>query len=617
MYEMKAYRQIFVETLRFLIIIAYLCISKTTLNMKRLLILGTTLFSLLTPTMAKTKTVNIRVIQTSDVHGCFFPFDFISRKPKEGTLARVSTYVNRLRTQYGDNLILLDNGDILQGQPTCYYCNFVKPDIPNVAAEVINYMKYDAQTFGNHDVETGHAVYDKWIREVECPMLGANIIDTSTNKPYVKPYVVLEREGVKIAILGMLTPAIPNWLNEQLWSGLRFEEMVSSCQRWVDYLKKNEKPDVIIGLFHSGRNGGIQTDDYDEDATEKVAAQVEGFDLILYGHDHTRYEGIVRNPQGEAVTLLDPSCNALFVADAQIKVTKRGHKLISKEVDGTVVDVRGEEIDKEFMRHFQSQIDSVSAFVNRKIGTFEQAIYTRDCYFGSAAFCDFIHDLQMQITGADISFNAPLSFDTSIPAGDVFVSDMFNLYRYENQIYVLNMTGEEVRKHLEMSYDQWVNTMKSPDDHIMLMNDASREDQQRYGFKNLAFNFDSAAGIDYEVDVTKPNGQKVRILRMSNGEPFSETKWYKVTMNSYRGNGGGELLTRGAGIPHDSIKGRIVYESEKDQRFYLMKEIEKAGTMNPQAHNNWRFVPTEWTEKAIERDRELIFGRKRKATEEK
>ena len=193
---MKAYRQIFVETLRFLIIIAYLCITKTTLNMKRLLILGTTLFCLLTPTMAKTKTVNIRVIQTSDVHGCFFPFDFISRKPKEGTLARVSTYVNRLRTQYGDNLILLDNGDILQGQPTCYYCNFVKPDIPNVAAEVINYMKYDAQTFGNHDVETGHTVHDKWIREVECPMLGANIIDTSTNKPYVEPYVVLECEGV-------------------------------------------------------------------------------------------------------------------------------------------------------------------------------------------------------------------------------------------------------------------------------------------------------------------------------------------------------------------------------------------------------------------------------------
>ena len=185
---------------------------------------------------------------------------------------------------------------------------------------------------------------------------------------------------------------------------------------------------------------------------------------------------------------------------------------------------------------------------------------------------------------------------------------MFNLYRYENELYVLKMTGEEVRKHLEMSYDLWVNTMTSADDHIMLLNDGSTDDKQRFMFKNLAFNFDSAAGIDYEVDVTKPNGQKVRILRMSNGEPFDEHKWYKVAMNSYRGNGGGELLTRGAGIPKEEIPNRIIYQSERDQRHYLMQEIEKAGVLNPQPHNNWRFVPEEWTVPAIERDRKLLFG---------
>ena len=247
-------------------------------------------------------------------------------------------------------------------------------------------------------------------------------------------------------------------------------------------------------------------------------------------------------------------------------------------------------------------------YVDRKIGRFENTIYTRDCYFGSAAFTDFIHDLQMSLTGADISFNAPLSFNTSIKAGDVYVSDMFNLYRYENELYVLKMTGEEVRKHLEMSYDLWVNTMTSADDHIMLLNDGSTDDKQRFMFKNLAFNFDSAAGIDYEVDVTKPNGQKVRILRMSNGEPFDEHKWYKVAMNSYRGNGGGELLIRGAGIPKEEIPNRIIYQSERDQRHYLMQEIEKAGVLNPQPHNNWRFVPEEWTVPAIERDRKLLFG---------
>ena len=579
--------------------------------MKKIIILCMAAICFTTTTMAKqkTRTVVIRVIQTSDVHGCFFPYDFISRKPKSGTLARVCTYVNKLREQYGDRLLLLDNGDILQGQPTCYYCNFVKPEMPNVAAEVINYLRYDAQTIGNHDVETGHAVYDKWISEVKCPMLGANIIDTKTGLPYVKPYVVFERQGVKIAVLGMLTPAIPNWLGEQLWSGLRFEEMVSSCRKWVKHIQENEKPDVLIGLFHSGREGGIQTAEYDEDATTKVAEQVEGFDLILYGHDHVRYEGTVKNPSGRDVVLLDPSSNAVFVADAKISITKKGNKLIDKKTEGMVVDIRGEEIDQQFLQHFKPQMDSVSAFVDRKIGVFKNTIRTRDCYFGNAAFTDFIHDLQMKITGADISFNAPLSFDTSIEAGEVRVGDMFNLYRYENQICVLRMTGEEVRKHLELSYDRWVNTMKSPDDHIMLLNDNAREDQQRFGFKNLAFNFDSAAGIDYEVDVTKPDGQKVRILRMTDGRPFDEQQWYRVAMNSYRANGGGELLTLGAGIPHDKIKNRMIYESERDQRFYLTKEIEKAGEMDPQPHNNWRFVPAEWTEPALKRDRELIFGK--------
>ena len=557
---------------------------------------------------AKTKEVSLRIIQTSDVHGCFFPYDFIDRKPKSGSMARVITYVDSLRQTYGKNLLLFDNGDILQGQPTCYYCNFVKPEKQNVAAKVINYMKFDAQTIGNHDIETGHAVYDKWIREVNCPMLGANIIDTKTGKPYVEPYAMFERDGVKIAVIGLLTPAIPNWLQESLWEGMRFEEMVSCARKWVDYLKEREKPDVIIGVFHSGKDGGITTDTYEEDASLHVAREVPGFDLILFGHDHTRYEGTIKNKEGKDVVCLDPSSNALFVCDAQIDLTLKKGKVVGKRVSGKVVDIRDKKTDDRYMAHFKADIDSVNAFVNRKIGMFTNTIYTRDSYFGNSAFCDFIHNLQLQITGADISLNAPLTFDTKIAAGDIHVSDMFNLYKYENWIYVMNLTGEEIRKHLEMSYDLWVNTMTSPDDHIMLISEQSWDDKQRCGFKNLAFNFDSAAGIDYEVDVTKPNGQKVRILRMSNGEPFDEKKTYKVALNSYRGNGGGELLTKGAGIDRDELPKRIIFESELDQRHYLMKEIEKAGVMNPQPNHNWRFVPEEWAQPAIERDRELLFG---------
>ena len=215
--------------------------------------------------------------------------------------------------------------------------------------------------------------------------------------------------------------------------------------------------------------------------------------------------------------------------------------------------------------------------------------------------------LQLKITGADISFNAPLTFNTCIPAGDVFMSDMFNLYRYENQIYTMKLTGREILGHLEMSYDLWVNTMKSPDDHIMLLTENQTEGRRQVFFKNLAFNFDSAVGIDYEVDVTKPDGEKVNILRMSNGQPFQLDKFYTVAMNSYRGNGGGELLTRGAGIPQEQLKERILWMSERDQRYYLAHEISKMKMADPQPLNNWRFVPEEWTAKAIERDRALLF----------
>ena len=577
--------------------------------MKKTTILCLMALLMLQPAMAKkkTQTVTLRIVETSDVHGSFFPYDFITRKPKRGTLARVSTYVNKLRAELGENVILVDNGDILQGQPTCYYYNYIDTESTNVAADVINYMHYDAETFGNHDVETGHACYDKWIKEVNCPMLGANIIDTKTGKPYVPPYTILNRQGVKIAIIGMITPAIPNWLTEDIWSGLRFDEMVSTARYWMDYLQKNEHPDVVVGLFHSGKEGGIKTAEYEEDASIRVAQEVSGFDLVLFGHDHTRHNEVVTNVEGKSVTCLDPANNAISVADATIQLTLRKGKVISKTVSGNIVDVVDEPLDEAFMEHFKPHMEKVSAFVNRQIGVFKNTISTRDSYFGNSAFNDFILNLQLQITGADISFNAPLSFDASIKKGPVTVSDMFNLYKFENQLYVMRLTGEEIRKHLEMSYNLWMNTMTSPDDHLLLLSESTYGDQQRLGFKNFSFNFDSAAGIDYIVDVTKPDGQKVKILQMSNGEPFDEAKWYKVAVNSYRGNGGGELLTRGAGIPRDELEKRVIWRSDRDQRYYLMKEIERMGEVDPQPNNNWKLVPEEWVKPAAERDRKILF----------
>ena len=469
-------------------------------------------------------------------------------------------------------------------------------------------MKYDAQTVGNHDIETGHAVYDKWMSELNCPVVGANIVSASTGKPYVRPYACIERDGVKIAVLGMLTPAIPNWLPKHLWSGLRFDEMVSTARKWVKILQEDEKADVIIGLFHSGRNGGITTDAYKEDASLMVAREVPGFDVILFGHDHTRYNNVLTNAEGKKVLCLNPANNAMTVAEATVTLVPIDGKWTVTACEGRLHDVDAEPIDTDFTNHFKYFTDKVNAYANQKIGELKNAIHTRDSYFGNSAFNDLILNLQLKITGADISFNAPLSFDECIKAGPIYMSDMFNLYKYENQLYVIKMTGKEIRKHLEMSYDLWANTMKSASDHLLSLDSATRGDAQRLGFKNLSFNFDAAAGIDYEVDVTKPNGQKVKIIRMSDGKPFDERAWYTVALNSYRANGGGELLTRGAGIPQEELKDRVVWRSGKDLRYYLTEEIKKAGTLNPKPNHNWRFVPEKWTKPAGKRDKMLLFG---------
>lgn len=555
----------------------------------------------------KEKTIDLKFIETSDVHGSFFPYDFINRKPKAGSLARVATYVNQLRSQHGENVILLDNGDILQGQPVSYYSNYVDTTSANIAAQVVNYLRYDAQTIGNHDVETGHRVYDKWVSATHCPILGANVIDTKTNKPYLKPYTILKRGGARIAIIGLLTPAIPNWLGENLWSGLRFEEMVSSARQWMRVVKEQEKADIVIGLFHSGKDGGITTPHYKEDAALAVAREVPGFDVVFFGHDHTRYADAVTNNEGKRVVCLDPANNAMSVAQADLQLVKKKGRWCVKESQWKLVDVADLPVDNDFVDHFSAFNETVKAYADRVIGTFENTISTRDSYFGNSAFNDLILNLELSITKADVAFNAPVSFDVAIKKGPVRVADMFNLYKYENQLFVMRLTGKEIRKALEMSYDLWVNTMTSPDDHLLLLDSKTRGDQQRLGFKNFSFNFDSAAGIDYEVDVTKPNGQKVKVLRMSNGEPFDENKYYKVAVNSYRANGGGELLTRGAGIAKDDLNDRIVWRSEYDLRHYLMEEIKRLGTLNPKPNTNWRFVPEQWTQEAAKRDRKLLF----------
>lgn len=558
---------------------------------------------------AQEKEVKLKLVETSDVHGNYYPYDFIRRSDALGSLARVHAFVEKGREVYGDNLILLDNGDFLQGQPSAYYYNYIDTVASHLGAEMLNFMGYDAGNMGNHDVETGCKVFYRWAADCDFPVLGANILSTDGEKTPFAPYVVLERDGVKVAVLGMITPAIPMWLPENLWQGLYFDDMEKTARRWMKVIREKEKPDVVVGLFHAGKEPYTMGGKYRENASVEVARNVPGFDVVLIGHDHARACMQVENVAGDTVWVVNPANNAMLVGDVELKLTLQDGKVTGKEIIARLSDVSHSEISRSFMERFAPQYANIERFVSKKIGHFTETVSTRPAYFGPSAFVDLIHRLQMEIGDAEISLAAPLSFDTQIREGDVYVSDMFNLYKYENMLYVMRLSGREIHDALEMSYGLWTNRMQSPDDHLLALR--SRQDGadgERAVFRSPSYNFDSAAGIIYTVDVTKPDGEKVNIVSMADGSPFSMDKTYRVAVNSYRGNGGGELLTKGAGIPQDKLKERIVFSTDKDLRYYLMQYIEQHGSIEPHALGQWRFIPENWVAPAAKRDYELLFG---------
>lgn len=581
--------------------------------MKRISCLFIWIFVLIGLLPAQEKEVRLKIVQTSDVHGNFYPYDFIHHREASGSLARVYAFVQKNREIYKDNLILLDNGDILQGQPAAYYYNYIDTVAPHLSAEILNFMGYNAGNMGNHDVETGRAVFDRWAGDCRFPILGANIIDTATGETHFKPYEVLERDGVKIVVLGMITPAIPVWLSENLWKGLRFDDMEETARKWMKTIREKENPDVVIGIFHAGQDAQLMGGKYRENASVEVARNVPGFDIVLMGHDHARECKKIENIVGDSVLIMDPASNGIVVSNVDVTLKLRDGKVVDKKINGVLSETKDYGISEEFMQRFAPEYAAVQRFVSKKIGSFTETISTRPAYFGSSAFIDLIHELQLAISGADISLAAPLSYDTEIGKGDIFVSDMFNLYKYENMLYTMNLTGKEILGALEMSYALWTNRMQSPDDHILLFREQRRDGaEDRASFKNFSFNFDSAAGIIYTVDVTKPDGQKVTIISMTDGTPFDKDKTYKVAVNSYRGNGGGELLTKGSGISQDDLKERIISSTDKDLRYYLMQYIEQKKVIEPRALNQWKFVPEEWTVPASKRDYDFLFGKVKK-----
>lgn len=579
--------------------------------------------------------IDFTIVQTTDIHGMIFPYNFITDTEENTSMAHVSSYLKQLKNE-GKTILLLDNGDSLQGQPTVYYYNFVATNKPHIWSEVLNYMNYDAVGVGNHDIEAGHSVYDRLSKELKSPLISANIVNENTKEPYFKPYSIIEKNNIRIAILGLTEPAIDRQLPKVLYEGLEAEDMVESAKKWIKVIKDKEKPDIIIGLFHSGANYTEDKEKYkNENASQLVAEQVDGFDIILVGHDHQGWSGLgydektrqktkeVKSPSGKIVPIYGGinAARAIVSIDVSMQYNK-DKKEWNMKLDGELLDPSSFEPDKEFLDKFNNSKESIIKWVSRDIGTLNTKLTSDEAIFGDSYFLSFIHKLQFEIAQkelgekADLSFAAPLSKDAVLNSGTIKVRDMFNLYPYENFFYVMKLTGKQIKDIMEYSYGRWFNTMTNINDHIIFFKkDADGElifnsRYNSYDTLTPTYNYDSVGGLNYTVDVTKPRGEKVIIESLSDGRDFELDKEYKVAINSYRGSGGGGHLTQGAGIDLKTLQNMdlVLKSTDKDLRYYIINWFEaQNGAITVEKLNNWKVIPDDYLKAGIKKDYKLLY----------
>jgi len=585
--------------------------------------------------------LKLTFIETSDIHGAIFPYDFITGKPLATSMAQVASLVKDKRA--AGEVVLLDNGDSLQGQPTVYYYNFEKTGVPHIWSEVLNHLAYDVVTVGNHDIEAGHPVYDKMVKELKMPFICANVVDEKTGEPYFKPYAVVTRQGVKIAILGLTEPKITEQLPRAFWSGMDILDMVETAKKWVPIILEKEKPDLLIGLFHAGVDYtyGGQTADTpkNESGSQLVVERVQGFDFILVGHDHAGWDGMgfdpatkkkmwVKDPSGKVVPIYGALAGAAAIPVVEVSLRwEKANKTWIKEVNGTLLALKDRPADPDFLAKFDPYKAELMAWVERPIGKMSGKITSDVAMFEDSAFVDLIHKIQLELCAdpamglkpAQISIAAPLDMYAYLPTtadGTIKVRDMFSLYKYENFLYTMDLTGEQIKKFMEFSYGGWFTTMTGPEDDLI----AFAKDKEgklifnarynSYDTVTRAYNYDSFAGLNYTVDVSKPVGNRITITGMSNGTPFDPAKTYSVAINSYRGSGGGGHLTKGVGLDAKKLARleMVTSSTTKDLRYYMLKWFEKQpGVIAPASDNNWKVIPEDWAASGAKKNYPFLY----------
>ncbi|MBB3591500.1 2',3'-cyclic-nucleotide 2'-phosphodiesterase/3'-nucleotidase [Rhizobium sp. BK529] len=579
---------------------------------------------------------HLRLMETTDIHVNVFPYDYYADKPNDTMgLSRTATIIDTIRAE-AINSLLIDNGDVLQGNPMGDYMAYqhgMKDGDVHPVVKAMNTLGYTVGTLGNHEFNYGLDFMFKVLNGANFPFVCANLTkgqlasNPRQDDLFFKPYIIVEKQikdgagnesPVKIGFIGFVPPQIMLWDIKNLEGKAQTRDIVEAAKAWVPAMKE-AGADIVIALSHSGIDGSGPSEKM-ENASLHLAA-VEGIDAIFTGHQHLvfpgpkTWDGIANadpvkgtlhgkpavmagfwgSHLGLIDLLLEKDGNSWKIVDFTSEARPIYHRDDKKKVVADVAD------KKEVVAAAKAEHEATLAYVRTPVGKTSAPLYS---YFALVADDPSVQIVSQAQTWyikqmlADTQFKdlpvlsaaAPFKaggrggadYYTDVPAGDIAIKNVADLYLYPNTVQAVAITGAQVKEWLEMSAGMFNHIEPGSKDAALLNNDFP------------SYNFDVIDGVTYQIDLSQPakydssgkavnpNANRIQSLAFE-GKPIDSAQKFVVVSNNYRAGGGGNFP--------EIASDKVIFQAPDTNRDVIVRYVHDQGTINPSADGNWTFKP--------------------------
>jgi 5'-nucleotidase/2',3'-cyclic-nucleotide 2'-phosphodiesterase/3'-nucleotidase len=515
--------------------------------------------------------VKLKILGTSDLHGYLYPHKYSDNSNDTIGIVNLLPTINQARAKY-ENVLLLDNGDTIQGSPLTYYHNKYRNDSIHFMSDIMNQIGYDVVNIGNHEFNYGLEYLLSYTNNLNCPVVCANIL--REGKPAFKDYVIKEySNGLRVAITGVITHYVPHWEQPVNIQSLQFMDAFDVLKDKVAYIRDHERVDFLIALYHGGFekdiDSGVDTEvNTGENQGYKMLSEIDGIDLLMTGHQHRT---IAYNDM-DGTSILQPTCNGAEIGSLEVEFKKTVNGFVVRNKVAEIVSPMDVNNDIMLLNKVNSLEADLQDWLDIPIGKLEEGdLLIEDLHEARIHKHDivqFINDVQLDISGADISLNALANQVTGFN-NEITYRDIISTYIYPNTLSVLRIDG----KTLKMALHKNVQYFDLEDGNIIV--------RKKYNYpKPQHYNYDMYDGISYDIIVDSKECS-VENIRFHN-KLIEDTDSFTLVMNNYRAAGGGEF-TMFVGL-------EVTTEIQKDMVEIIADYIMKKKVINVVNANNIRVI---------------------------